>query len=109
MTEPAKPLEPITLNPRTWLEPGVERRNVCICGAMYTQEKIAFRFVESLAKGRGEKAANDFVKQIPDGWIPVYCPKCESQELGRLAERRQFGAPPIPISRRDYAIKEGGE
>lgn len=33
----------------------------------------------------------------------------ESQELGRLAERRQFGAPPVPISRRDYAIKDDDE
>ena len=87
MSEPAKKL---TLNPATWVEPDSERRAVCLCGRMFTQERIALRFVESLAKGRGEKAANEFMRQIPDGYVPVNCPKCESSELGRLANRVTF-------------------
>lgn len=101
MTEPAKPLEPLTLNPYSWIEKKpdgtmVERQHICPdCQRIYTQHKIAFRFVESLAKGRGERAANTFIKDVPEGWVPVLCPPCESKELGRIADRRNY-VHPIP-------------
>jgi hypothetical protein len=99
MSEPAKK---ITLNPLSWVEPDSERRAICLCGKMFTQERIALRFVESLAKGRGEKAAQEFMRQIPDGYVPVNCPKCESETLGHLANKRQFNEP-----LRDNAIPRG--
>lgn len=89
----------ITLNPFTWIEKDangteITQRNTCDCGKQYTQWRIAFRFVEALANGRGEKAAKLFMDQIPGGWVPVFCPSCERKELATRANRVYF--PPLP-------------
>lgn len=95
-----------SLNPFTWIEVKdgheVTRRNTCGCGKEYTQWQISFRFVESLAQGRGEKCAKMFLDCIPNGWVPVFCPSCERRDLNMLGNRVHF--PPLPDDRRDRGV-----
>lgn len=88
-----------SLNPFTWIEKDanggeVTQRAKCGCGKEYTQWKIAFRFVESLAEGRGAHAAKMFLDCIPNGWVPVFCPTCERRDLNMLGNRVWMPAPP---------------
>ena len=64
MSEPAPK---ITLNPLSWVEPDSERRAVCLCGRMFTQERIALRFVEA----RRPPAATLAPRQIPRQVAPA--------------------------------------
>lgn len=61
---------------------GTPRSAICpICAASYTQRRLSERFL-ALARTRsqlGRLPAIDRV--IPDSYVPVLCPKCESRAL----------------------------
>lgn len=64
----------------------IERRKVCECGAAFTQMQMAMRELEALER-MGQIAR--FLKQVPEAFVPVHCPKCERHQLtlhARLAE-----------------------
>lgn len=33
-------------------------------------------------ENRGQLIADSFENALPDGWVPVFCPACESKDLG---------------------------
>lgn len=99
-SEPAVPAAPAVPAPRSRDSFGgmyavddggfvVTRTVVCEmrgCGRTYTQRQLSTRFAEMVARaGRGAQEAT--LEQIPDGFVPVFCPRCESQELGALARQ----------------------
>lgn len=87
MTAPARRLVPIHSQLVGWLaknEKGeiVTRSAQCVCGKVYQQSMLNPSFIDAKPN-----IAKEFLRQIPDGWVPVYCPPCESRELGRLGNR----------------------
>lgn len=72
-----------------------ERSQRCECGRDFRQSKISERFLtvaRHWAKNSGQRAAID--KQIPDGWVPLFCPPCERIQIGHeasVAETRAWG------------------
>ena len=65
-----------------WFSPHT-RSAVCgVCGATFTQHHLSERFL-AMARSKtvplGAKHAID--RQIPDGWVPLYCPPCEHHDL----------------------------
>lgn len=101
MSAPEKPSAKL----KSWFEIGEDGKEIarnieCGCGKTFTQHRVAFRFVESLAEGRGERAAALFMEQIPGGWVPVFCPTCERKDLNSVANRAYFPAPPSILDRR---------
>lgn len=82
MTAHAKKLEPAAA-PLGWLardEKGdvITRQAHCECGRIFTQSMLNPSFVDAKPN-----IAREFMRQIPDGYVPVFCPRCESKDLGR--------------------------
>lgn len=68
-----------------------ERPAQCDCGRKFTQYKMSERFMRAARHANGHRSAFD--KQIPDGWVPLFCPPCERVQLGheaRISEVRQW-------------------
>lgn len=66
----------------------------------YQQWRI-FGWIRRLAAawdltGRGDLVRNAFRQQTPEGWVPVYCPKHESRDLGRTVS--------VPASRTPTSV-----
>lgn len=66
------------------------RGAVCAkCGASFTQVKLPEKFLKA-ARGGEDYSTGYFAidRYIPEGWVPVYCPRCDHRELsdpsGRL-------------------------
>lgn len=62
----------------------VSRNRVCDCGRKYTQRLLSERFLNIVAM-RGEKCLAAFEHQVPQGYVPVFCPSCERKDIGRWA------------------------
>jgi hypothetical protein len=56
----------------------VERPQTCRCGREFTQSFMAPSELEALER-MGH--IDTFMRQIPGGWVPVHCPKCERGQL----------------------------
>jgi hypothetical protein len=60
------------ITPRGWLEVDTDtgkvitRRAKCDCGREFTQSRVAFAFMDRIAKARGEAAATAFMSDIPN-------------------------------------------
>lgn len=59
----------------------IVRERTCECGARYTQMLLSERFM-SIVQQRGSHAVDATMNVIPDMFVPVLCPACESRALG---------------------------
>lgn len=60
----------------------VERETTCACGRSFTQMQVSVPELEALERmGR----IDSFLAAVPDGFVPVHCPPCETKDLGRQA------------------------
>lgn len=50
------------------------------CGREYTQAMLSGRFMEIVERA---DAMDTFMRAIPDLFVPLHCPPCESKDLGR--------------------------
>ncbi len=75
----------------------VTRPARCLCGAAYTQSLLSSRFLE-MAERAGAMPAT--LKMLPDLYVPLNCPPCESRELGRLANARHYATQLYPLRSR---------
>lgn len=90
MSEPARNLERITDHLAGWLarnEKGdvITRSAQCECGNLFQQSMLNPAFIDS-----SPGVAREFMRQIPDGWVPIFCPSCERKDLARQANRVHF-------------------
>ena len=80
------------------------RPAVCArCGAAFTQFKVPDGILT--AARRGEKRNTGYFaidRYVPDGWVPVYCPKCEHGELSSGA----LSVPPKSSPQLDIAYEQ---
>lgn len=58
----------------------VERECKCTCGKTFVQFQISPRFSALM----NENAKRIFKFYSPEGFVPVYCPKCERKHLAAL-------------------------
>lgn len=73
----------------------IERQATCACGRTFTQMLLSPR---ELAAAERLGVIDRIRTQIPGFYVPVHCPPCERQDLGRQARIEQ--ARDIPSSRR---------
>lgn len=59
----------------------IARDRNCECGQKFTQRLLSDRFFRIVAK-RGARCLEMFEKQIPQGYVPVHCPRCERRDIG---------------------------
>lgn len=64
----------------------IERARKCLCGRDYAQSLLSTDFM-ALVESRGQHAVDVFVRQIPDMYVPVFCPVCERHDIGNHAKR----------------------
>lgn len=89
MTAPAKKIAHVAdFLPAGWLAKDdkgkvVTRAATCECGESYKQSMLNPEFIDA-----SPRVAQQFVRHIPDGWVPIYCPKCERLDLQRIANMR---------------------
>jgi hypothetical protein len=57
-----------------------ERKCLCTCGKEFSQYRISARFSALM----NENAKRIFKFYSPEGYVPVYCPKCERKQLGLM-------------------------
>jgi hypothetical protein len=83
MTHEATPTAAV-LAAGEWFVTGADRAAVCRdCGEPFTQHKLAPRFLaaaRNLPALAGQPHAID--REIPDGYVPLFCPPCEHRALG---------------------------
>lgn len=65
------------------LEPKTERVRLCSCGNSFAQWKLHPRSLEVANPG----AQRMFTARIPEGYVPLFCPKCERDQLRLEAAR----------------------
>jgi hypothetical protein len=63
----------------------ITREMQCACGRAFTQRKLSERFLRVVAAA-GARSSAVFTQQIPDGWLPLWCPPCERNDLGNRAK-----------------------
>jgi hypothetical protein len=72
------------------------RGATCECGEPFTQFLVAEAFVQA-AKQAGGRAFALLKEQVPDYYVPVFCPRCERKDLvlrqRRDAFRAEYGTP----------------
>lgn len=73
----------------------ISRPHTCGCGREYTQYLLSARFCEIVERAN---AMNALLRDVPELYVPVYCPVCERKELG-MRERPSSGWL-IPVPRR---------
>ena len=62
----------------------ITRERTCECGKTFSQRLLSQRFFNIVAR-RGAKCLAEFERQIPEGFVPVFCPACERKDIGRRA------------------------
>lgn len=85
---------------------GLGRPAVCgDCGKAYTQIPIPekFKIWAALVASREGKEVSALEREIPDGWVPLFCPKCERERL-----RQMDPAPADPMIVRTYQAPRRG-
>ncbi len=84
---------------------GTKRDVKCECGQEFTQFQLSEAFMHVVeSNGKGALAA--VLRDIPDLYVPVHCPKCERLDLGRsarIAEARALPEHRQPFGDRDAA------
>ena len=72
----------------------VRRRMRCDCGKEFEQFKLSQRFL-AMARWPTRNSPRDAAidRQIPDGYVPLFCPECESKQLELEARRAEFSYP----------------
>lgn len=69
----------------------VTRDMQCDCGRKFTQRLLSARFLAAArhnADVLGTEAAID--RDIPEHWVPVFCPRCERRQLALEARRQAY-------------------
>lgn len=65
----------------------ITRPALCgVCAKAFTQSLLSARFLAAVEK-RGDSAMRLLARQIPDYYVPVYCPVCERAALGHEARK----------------------
>ncbi len=72
----------------------IHRRRSCECGVFFTQRLLSERFLTIVDRGRGIQG---MIRQVPEFYVPVHCPKCERRDLGMQARRDEFKHLPQPF------------
>lgn len=62
----------------------ITRERSCECGVRFTQRLLSERFFRVI-QNQGKRCLELFEKQIPQGYVPVHCPKCERRDIGHQA------------------------
>lgn len=62
----------------------VQRECECTCGKVFVQYQISKRFSDIMT----ERARTIFKFYSPEGFVPLYCPKCERKHLAALPPSR---------------------
>lgn len=58
----------------------VEQECECTCGKVFKQYQISPRFAALM----NENAKRIFKHYSPEGFVPVYCPRCERKHLAQM-------------------------
>lgn len=77
-----------------------ERTRTCECGRAFKQFLLSERFC-ALCERRGITAMVE--AQIPGGYVPVHCPRCERVDIGRRARLDAAQYPPDYTERHEAA------
>lgn len=62
----------------------VERRARCECGRVFRQVLLSERFL-TIVERQGPHAVERFMRQVPQMYVPVFCPRCERADIKRQA------------------------
>lgn len=80
----------------------IDRAAVCACRRQFTQYQLS---VSQCAAWERLGVMPNVLRQIPELYVPVHCPGCESKDLGRQAQIDAARGPSshtMPDSRRDW-------
>lgn len=91
MTSPARKLEPVAVRLAGFLardEKGdpITRSAQCECGRVFQQ----FLLNPTMIGLGSENIQREYMRQIPHGYVPVFCPSCERKDLASTANRVRF-------------------
>lgn len=86
------------VDPDTGRKSQISRQQTCDCGREFTQFLLSGRFME-IVERHSEKAVDRLMADIPELFVPVSCPACESKALG-YARPEQVGSWMMPIRKR---------
>lgn len=75
----------------------ITRQRTCECGREYTQMLLSGRFM-SVVEAQGQNAVEIMLREVPDLFVPVLCPPCESKALGQSV--KPAGNWAMPVRRR---------
>lgn len=87
------------------------RERACGCGRRFTQRCLSPRFME-IAEGKSAHAVKLVMQQIPDLFVPVHCPSCESRDLGRqsrLDEANRFSGATPPTTTEGWTDRQAAD
>lgn len=62
----------------------ITRESKCECGQRFVQRLLSERFLEIVERS-SRTAMAVMERQVPGFYVPVHCPPCERQDLGRQA------------------------
>lgn len=69
----------------------IARDRTCECGMKFKQRLLSARWL-TIAENAG--AIELVAKQIPEFYVPVHCPKCESRDLAMQSRKDQYKQEP---------------
>ena len=75
--------QPAPLNFTEFLS-GTTRTAKCECGREFEQRQLTERFMTVVEKF-GDGAVGAMMRDVPELYVPVHCPKCERSDIGRHA------------------------
>lgn len=84
-------------DPDTGHKTQITRQQTCECGREFTQHLLSGRFCE-IVERHSEKAIEKLMQEVPDLFVPVLCPPCESKALN--TSRPEIGSWMIPVRKR---------
>lgn len=61
----------------------IARQATCECGATFTQFCLSERFLAACEALNGGGPLRAVQAQIPEGFVPVFCPSCERKDVAR--------------------------
>lgn len=84
-------------DPETDERSPITRQKVCGCGKTFQQRMLSSRFME-IVERQSVQAVTRMMQDIPDLFVPVNCPPCESKALGYA--RPEIGTWMLPVRHR---------
>lgn len=80
------------MNPSTMVTDEHRTATCSCCGAEFTQVRLAARLytLSAQAAQRAGSKTSAMQRDIPDGWVPLYCVPCERYDLARTGPIEQF-------------------